>query len=68
MPLDIDQLRGLAELKCRQTALKDAIGEYQRAERQCWEMGISARQISVIAGEHFTTLYRRYSKRAAAMP
>lgn len=68
MPLDIDQLRALAELKRQQTALKEAIGAYERAEGQCWAQGISARQIAVIAGESFSTLYRRYRKRAAAMP
>lgn len=67
MPLDLDQLRALAELKRRQTAVKEAISAYDHAEQQCWRLGISHRQIGVVAFDSASTIYRRY-RRATVKP
>jgi len=64
MPLDLDQLRALAELRRTTTAVKQGMAAYDAAERKCWDMGISGRQIAMVGDlNSYATIYRRYTRR-----
>lgn len=69
MLLTIEQLRALADLKRHSRELEAAQAALHDAERRCWQMGISDRQIGVIIGKSGTTVCRRrieYEAREAA--
>ena len=59
MILGLPQLRALAELKRRQTAVAEARAAFLNAEAECWRLGVSHRQIAAVSGESQASTYRR---------
>ncbi len=68
MPLDLDQLRSLAQLKRAVMNAAEAQADLERLERHCWEMGISGRQICIVMGESHSKVYRRRLAAARGVP